>query len=190
MKKTLIVTAHIDDEVSIAGTIIKLLKKDPESVRIFSLCHGRNLLNSLERRNAACNAWCDYKIDFCSEEFYDMELENVLLRDITELITEEINEFKPDCVFTVSENDIHQDHKIVSHATKIACRPSRTNIKELYEFRIPDSEPFEKTYFDTVHDVTDVYDLKKQIALCYTSENPITVLKDEYLRTIFRKLSI
>lgn len=190
MKKTLVVIAHLDDEISIAGTIIKLANHDPKNIKIVSLCCGRNKENGIERVTAFNNAWGKYNIKYSIHNNYDMELEKVLLKDITKIIEDHIDFFDPHVVLTVCGNDLHQDHKIINHATKIACRVSRSNVKELYEFKIPTIEVYSNTYFDTVINISDVFELKKTISDCYISENKIPIKQNEYFKTLYRKLNL
>lgn len=191
MKRTLIVTAHPDDETfGMGGTLIKMCKEDPKNVKIVTLCRGRDDRNALVRLNSIAAVKNKLKFHQSQYDFYDLELENVLMKDITKIIDKEIDEFKPERIFTVSGNDIHQDHKIVSHACRISCRPTRTNIKELYEFKIPETEPFSETYFDTVHDISDVLKEKQALVEMYTSENIPVLESTEKFKTIYRKFEI
>ena len=180
----LVVVAHLDDEIFGIGGSLYQWKQ--HNVKIVSMCKGRDDNNTIERKHAADKLQdllaCKYKV----YNFLDMTLEKVLLKDIAALIELEISEYNPDIVLTVSENDIHQDHKIVSHATKIACR--RSNVKELLEFQIPGSEPYSCTYFDTFNNIS--MDVKQRLCEIYESEKMPEINNTEYFKTIYRQLQI
>ena len=191
MKRTLIVTAHPDDETfGMGGALIKMCKIDPTKVKIVTLCRGRDDINSISRLDAIAKIKNKLGFQHSQYDYYDLELERVLIKDLTHIIDKEIEDFNPERVFTVNGNDIHQDHKIVSHACKISCRPNRLNIQELYEFKIPETEPFSETYFDTIIDVYDVEDEKRKLIEMYTSERKPTVECIEKFKTIYRRFEI
>ena len=190
MKRILVVVAHLDDETfGIGGSLLKW--KDSHDIKIVSLCCGRNKSNSNDRKIAFKKITDKLNCDFKVLPYYDLQLEKESLVDFTNIIAKEINDFNPDIIITNSENDIHQDHKIVSHATKIAARPSRNNnIKEILEFKITGSEPFSSTYFDTVVDISSVILDKNEMCMYYESENMPEIENKEYFKTIYRKLEL
>lgn len=191
--KTMIIVAHLDDEsLGMGGTLMKMCKNNPYNIRLVSLCTGRDEENSKERIKAfkknIKSLGCSYSI-FTNR---DMTLDMISLKDITKEIETTIDEFQPERIFTTSESDIHQDHQIVSKAVKIACRPSRSKIKELYEMKIPNNEPFSPTYYDTIIDISDVIEDKKKLCKRYKTENINIeeIQNKEYFRTIYRNLSV
>jgi len=191
MKRTLIVIPHLDDETfGIGGTLFKMCNEDPSKVRVLALCKGRNYKNSVERKKAFHIIQEHLEFGYTVLDHYDMELENVLLRDLTHVISSEIYKFNPERVITVSGNDIHQDHQITSHAVQIVVRPGKTPVNELLEFQIPGSEPFTSTYFDTVSDVSDVSLAKQRMLSYYTSENQPDLIQQERFKTVYRKFEI
>lgn len=191
MKRTLIVTAHLDDvEFGMGGTLIDMCLRSAEEVKLLVFCQGRDDVNTIERLDAIAKIQNELGFQIVVLPNYDMTLEDLLMKDITKEIEEEIYSFNPERVFTVSENDIHQDHKIVSRATKIACRPNRTNVKELYEFKIPGCEPYSETYYDTSNDITNLHILKAGMCEHYSSEHIPNIERIEYFKTIFKKLEI
>lgn len=192
MKRTLIVAAHLDDETfGMGGTIYRMCQTNPLDLKILIMCQGRDTGNALERLTSMAKIQGSLQFQVVVQPYYDLELEYAPLKEITKIIEREIKDFNPERVFTVSEDDIHQDHKIVSHATKIACRPERTNINELYEFKIPGSQPFTSTYYDTLVNLTDEeYKMKIQMAEMYQTENLPKFNTSEYFKTIYRKLDV
>ena len=191
MKRTLIIAAHLDDEsFGMGGTLAQMCLHDPNSVKVKVLCHGRDEVNSKARVGAFLEIQKMLGFKWAIHGYNDMELEMVPLKEITNLIEWEIDMFKPERVFTLSENDIHQDHKIISHATKIAARPSRTSIEEIYEFKTPGTEPYSCTYFDTINNIKNAYPMKQWMIGQYTTEHQPCVEMNEYFKTIYRKFEI
>jgi LmbE family N-acetylglucosaminyl deacetylase len=59
----------------------------------------------------------------------------------TQAITKFINEterhikrFDPEVVYTHTRGDINKDHQVIHDAVKVACRPTRSNVKAVYGF--------------------------------------------------------
>ena len=167
--RTLIIGAHLDDETfGLGGTLIKMCRENPDDVKILTFCKGRDERNYEEREDAlfeivtglGCSATiCDY---------YDLTLENESLSGLADTISDHIRRFKPERVICNSIDDIHQDHVVVSKATRIACRPfNQSTVKSLYEFKIPGSSEGE---FNIAVDISDV--IADKLALCelYTTE--------------------
>ena len=185
--RTLIVGAHLDDETfGMGGLLYDLCEQNAKDVMVLTFCHGRDQANSEARKAAA--ATIQSKLGFRHEilGYHDMELELELTKNLTRYIEDAIDGFKPHRVFTVSENDIHQDHKIISNATKIACRPERTDIREIFEFRIPGSEPYTSSHYDTIYK-TKYMGHKTWMIGQYKTENQPKPEYTEYFRTVYRK---
>lgn len=168
--KTLIVVAHMDDETfGLGGTLKLMCNENPEQVKIVVMCNGREGVNKAERQLAFYKnikkLGCYCKV----YEFDDLTLENQQLSYIADLISWEIDVFKPEKIICNCGDDIHQDHEIVSKATRIACRPASSSIKQLLEFKIPSSSPAE-SLFNIAVDIKSV--LKDKIDMCcgYKSE--------------------
>jgi LmbE family N-acetylglucosaminyl deacetylase len=191
MKRTLIVVAHLDDEsFGMGGTLAQMCLEDPKEVKVVSLCCGRDKQNSQARLGAFLEIQKMLGFDFAVHDYFDMELELFPLREINRILENHIDLFKPQRIFTLSENDLHQDHQIVSKATKIAARPSRTGVEEIYEFQTPGSEPFTATYFDTVNDVKKAIVMKRWMMDQYTTEKRPQVTFDEYFKTVYKRFEI
>ena len=70
------------------------------------------------------------------EDLPALNLQNFQIYKIANIISGYIKKIKPDTVFIPSSIDIHQDHKIIFHAAKIALRPSeKISVKKVFSTR-------------------------------------------------------
>ena len=149
MKKILVIAAHPDDEVLGCGGTMARLSKEGYIINILIVAEGitsrdkdRNVKaktkDILKLRNAArssAKVLGARSINFLDHP--DNRLDTVPLLDIVKDIESSIKKFKPDIVFTHSEDDMNIDHSIVNRATLTACRPLPNSIvKKLYAFEV------------------------------------------------------
>lgn len=187
-KKILFIFAHLDDEsYSLSGFMSRLNSK---KVNVLVFCDGRNEDNKISRIKTFTDIMNKYKFNYKILGYDDLKLEEVNTTELTAHIDDYINICKPEVVITNSSFDIHQDHKIVSNAVKITCRPERNKyVKELYEAKIIGSEIFSNSYFDTEIILTDdEYILKLENCTSYVTEKQPSFSRKEYLRTIYRQI--
>lgn len=156
--------------------------------RVVALCKGRDKDNSKKRSEVFREIiYSDLKFGYCINDYYDLELERYKISDIADFIQDEIKEYKPDRIIVPSEYDLHQDHVIVSKASKIAAR---NLVPELLEMFNPCTKILKENYFDTSLNIR--YEHKYKIECCkkYTTEKIDTskIQKKEYFKTIWREL--
>ncbi len=106
--KVLIIAAHPDDEVlGCGGVVSKYRKKGDTLLTLFA--------------------------DLGRKDEIDQKFDTRPLLYWTQWIEEEVKRFKPDTVYTHWDQDLNLDHKIISEATQVACRP-QSGVKSLYMY--------------------------------------------------------
>tara|TARA_B100000700_G_scaffold166932_1_gene184469 strand:+ start:1424 stop:2125 length:702 start_codon:yes stop_codon:yes gene_type:complete len=168
-KRFLFVVAHPDDETLGCGGILKKLSKLKKNVRVISIAEGsscrykninkfkKEINNSInQRKKWGKKALSDLGIK--NFHFYDLtcgKLSSYPITSVAKLVEEEISQFKPQVIFTHSNNDVNMDHRIVFQACLQATRPtkSKDKILGLISFEILSSTEwkyikiFEPNYF-------------------------------------------
>jgi len=169
--KILFLIAHPDDEAyGPFGTIAKLAKD--HNVTVFCLCNGErpgNVKVSADRV-FAFKANCDQLgVDWKIQNNADCSLE---YRSTLANVEGIIDYFKPDIVYTHSNTDLHNDHKLIAEAALVACRPKpNSTVQELYFFEIPQFAQSQGSFVPNVYtDITDYIDIKKQALNRYATE--------------------
>ena len=137
MNRALIIAAHPDDDILGCGGVISRSKRyyDNTVYKVIFIAEGSTCRfddpESPEARNEILKRNLDgiealkyLKVD--DQHFYNLpcgRLDQVPQIEINKIIENEINEFKPDTVFTHSKCDSNIDHHKVYDATIIATRP-------------------------------------------------------------------
>lgn len=174
--KILIIVAHPDDmELGMGGTALKLSRNN--SIALCVLCKGNRPVQKqveISRTKALQKNINLIGIqEFIHLNYSDVTLDTVPFLEISSALTNLVVEAKPDIVFTHYDKDIHTDHRIVSLATRIACRPRpNCTIKELYEFPIPGSTEwgFTEVRYNTFFNITDHARQKYKLIKNYKTE--------------------
>jgi len=159
----LVIVAHPDDEVlGMGGTILRHSEKG-NNVKIVYLATGitsrrksgyknsktfeinskeikkmnKEIQNLHEDAKKACRI---LKVkNFKFYEFPDNEMDSVPLLKIIKIIEKEIEEIKPDLIYTHHYGDLNIDHRLVYNATLTASRPIKNSIREIICFEVPSS---------------------------------------------------
>ncbi len=63
----------------------------------------------------------------------DQRFDTLPILDWIQLIEAKIKEYQPHVVFTHWPNDLNVDHRVISEATQVACRP-QSGVRELYAY--------------------------------------------------------
>ena len=168
-KNFLFVVEHPDDEVLGCGGTLKKLSKLKKNIRVISLAEGsscryknhnkyKKQINKsiLQRKNWGKKALADLGIK--NYHFYDLpcgKLNSYPITKIAGIVEEEILKFKPQVIFTHSNNDVNMDHRTVYQSCLQATRPTKSSSKitGLLSFEILSSTEwkynkiFEPNYF-------------------------------------------
>ena len=186
-KRILVVAAHPDDETIGCGGTLSLLKKYGCKINILFLGEGvstrfENKENSSEfqkakeiRENEAKNALKilniqNYKFGnkLCTQ--FDKYPILTFVREIEEMI----KNFKPQIIFTHSEDETNIDHVYTNNATMTACRPlSNSNIEIILSYETVCSGNFyNKNRFNPNFfiDIKKTFKQKIKALQCYKKE--------------------
>ena len=140
----LVVVAHSDDEsISMAGTIVKHIKKG-DKVFVISMTDGvgarddANLNIIKQRKNASVTAskvlgfeWGD------SYDFSDNVMDSYPLIEIVKAVEKAKYKYRPTLVYTHSGADLNVDHRVVANSVLTAFRPQPNELcKELRLFEV------------------------------------------------------
>ena len=78
--------------------------------------------------------------DVWLHQFPDQKLDTVPILFITQQIEKHVERFKPEIVYTHWNGDLNRDHRIVSEATHVACRPQKgSSVREILMYEVPSS---------------------------------------------------
>jgi len=138
-ERILVVCAHPDDEVlGIGGTLI--LEAKTKKIFVLIIADGESSRGNFSRVNVrkkqaknACSIIGINKLEFL--DYPDQKLDVINSLEISQKIENVIKKWKPNTVYTHSNNDLNQDHRKVFEATSIAVRPlPESRIKKFYCF--------------------------------------------------------
>ena len=160
MNRVLIIAAHPDDDIlGCAGIMSKY--KNQVKFRVIFIAEGSScrfskeqvkneeVLKVIKQRNTfAVNAL--KLLGVKNHHFYNLacgRLDQIDIIDINKIIESEINNFKPDTIFTHSHDDTNNDHTVVHRATLIATRPgAATFVKKVYAYEVLSSTEWRFTH--------------------------------------------
>ncbi len=137
MNKILIIAAHPDDDILGCGGIISKYRNSNTNIKVIFIAEGSSCRYSLkeisttkvkdeiEQRNAFGIKALKY-LGVDNYTFYNFpcgRLDSISIIDINKVLEKEIFHFQPDTIFTHSEFDTNNDHRIVNRSTLMATRP-------------------------------------------------------------------
>jgi len=171
MSKILFMFAHMDDEsFGPAGTIAKL-SQTGNDVIIVSATIGRFAqsiadMRNNDKRRAAFDTACTLLNGSDKHISYDNFDLSLSLRGATDLVEKVIKNVKPEIVYTHNISDLHSEHRMISEACLVACRPTiESSVIELNMCEVPPSTnwahgqlgpPFQPNYYVDIYDQMDV----------------------------------
>ena len=186
MKNIIIVAAHPDDEVlGCGGAISKLIKQGAKAHVLFIAdgisSRGVEKTDSalLQLRYEAGKKAAEILgvISISFENYPDNKLDTVPMLDIVKSIENKIEEIQPDTVFTHHSGDVNIDHRRISEAVIVACRPQNQHpVKNILFFEVPSSTEWQPPGTDSFFnpnwfiDISDELETKLTALKCYEDE--------------------
>ena len=187
IKKLLVIAAHPDDELlGCGGTIAKFISGGVQIKILFlgegSTCRFDNAssgeaLSAINVRNL-CAEKALQKLEVSDFEFSNLpcgRFDQIPIIEINKIIERAIKTFKPDTIFTHSEVDSNNDHKITHRSTIMATRPCGDHIvTNVFVYEVPSSsewsfsQSFVPNYFVSLTDAQLA--LKWNALECYKGE--------------------
>ena len=147
MNRVLIVSAHPDDDILGCGGLMSRLKNSTEFKVVFigegTSCRYNepNDSDSVEKEIKIRNAFGIEALEYLGinrYSFYNLpcgRFDQEPLIKINKIIENEIDDFKPDTVFTHSDIDSNKDHVKVFNSVIIATRPG-LGVNKVYSFEV------------------------------------------------------
>ncbi|MAV76771.1 MAG: GlcNAc-PI de-N-acetylase [Candidatus Marinimicrobia bacterium] len=170
-KRILIIAAHPDDDIlGCGGTLSKMKKNnlikvlfigEGTSCRFANLKINKKLIKKeieIRERNAkqALKSLGIKHYEFTN--FPCGRLDTVPIIEINKKIENQVSSFRPNIIYTHSENDCNNDHRIVFRSTMMATRPtSKHTVDEIFSFEILSSsewnftKEFSPNYFEILN---------------------------------------
>ena len=144
-KKILILSPHADDEILGCGGIISRYSSSGHSVYVLILTnpnegapeiYSKKDVNIIREEAKKANDLIGTKKVFF-ENLPALNLKFYPTYKISNIIEKYISKINPDTVFIPSTNDIHDDHKIIFLAAKVALRANKKNsIKKVLSYEV------------------------------------------------------
>jgi len=180
--KVLVIAAHPDDELLGVGATVARHVKDGDSAAVLIVSEGASSRyaegqDSVLRRSAE---EAGKVLGIGSIEFLglpDQKLDAMPILEVVQPVEEAVAHHRPDVVYTHHWGDLNRDHRVVSEAVLVACRPVSPHApRQLLYFETPSSTEWGladpgATFAPTLFvDVTATIDAKLEAMACYQTE--------------------
>jgi len=176
-RSVLVIAPHADDEVLGCGaTILKMISAGAK----VSVCYVTS---------PSYPKWTEEYIENRKKEIAQLKKESgikdcyflkydaaaLTIQDqskISEKISHIVKSVDPDTVLIPFSGDLHTDHSIISRASKVACRPFHSNVKNLWEYEtLSETEWGEISFNPNIYvDIEEYISKKVSLLKIYGSE--------------------
>ena len=188
-KQIVVFAAHPDDEIIGCGGTMARHIDDGDDVHVIILAEGvtgrddhrdralrKDSLSELAIAAHKANRVLGVK-SLTLEEFPDNRMDGVELLDVVKCIERHVASIQPSLVYTHHIGDVNVDHRLVSQAVVVACRPQpRHCVKEILFFEVASSTEWQPamegfTFLPQVYvDVSDTLKTKMRALAEYHQE--------------------
>ena len=182
-KKILVICSHPDDEVLGCGGAIARHVSEGDIVRLIYTHEGNSSRYDINTKNK--KILDKIKTDITKREKMALKVSKFLKFNITafyrnenlvkrnfnlltliKLLVKDINNFKPNIIYTHHEFDLNEDHRITFKATINACRPNETHmVREIYSFETPSATEWADTFYRNKFNPNYFIDIQKFIKI-------------------------
>jgi len=183
-----VIAAHPDDEVLGCGATIARHTVAGKQVHVLILSEGATSRDAVRSRANAQVQLSELAVSAQKAHailgsaslemlaFPDNRLDSIDLLDVVKPIEAFLQKVDPEAVYTHFPNDLNIDHRVVSEAVQVACRPvPGCGIKHLFmfevasstEWRVASPTGFNPNYFV---DISATLELKKRALCAYATE--------------------
>ena len=144
MNKTLIISAHADDETfGMGGTLLRLSEDSDTELHwliVTKIWQPKWSASVIQKRENAINIICE-KIDFKSVirwDYEDNKLDTYPINDVQESMIQLISTLKPNTIFTPSFWDFNHDHRLICDIVEMSAKSYYSPyIEEIIAYEIP-----------------------------------------------------
>lgn len=183
-KQIVLLAPHTDDiELSMGGTLDKLCDAGCE-ISLYTFCNAFESLPKNMAENTLIDeaylSWKEYNQNPENLHIYNFPVRNFdkFRQDILEILVNINTEVKPDIVFCPAENDVHQDHGVITTETKRAFKAT-----SILGYQLPWNY-FQNPPMNLVSELTEKNLKKKTRALFnYRSQAEKSYFQQEYIRS-------
>ena len=144
-KKILILSPHADDEILGCGGFISKYSRQNYQINILILTNANNgapeLYSPNDIKKIRNEAKLANKLIGTKNLFFEnlpaLNLNNYPFYKISNLIEKYIQKINPETILIPSPKDIHDDHKIIYRAAKVATRPNKkSSLKKILSYEV------------------------------------------------------
>lgn len=142
MEKVLVISPHCDDEMFGVGGTLMRHHQAGDSIAFLWFTQARNTFKGAERISEYFNAYHVFL------NYKDQQLDTYPIIKLITPIETMIKSFLPTIVYIPFSHDLNKDHRLVSEAAMVACRPYKLDApKEVWMYEIPGTTELGFRYF-------------------------------------------